>query len=61
MKKRGIVLCAAAVLALAACGWLLLRPRPLESFYIFDSAGTYTLRAVYTDLIGGFRAAVYPA
>ena len=35
--------------------------KALETYYTFDLAGTYTLKAEYTDFIGSFKIAVYPA
>ena len=33
----------------------------LEAYFTFDNSGTYTLKAEYTDFIGSFKIAVYPA
>ena len=35
--------------------------KALETFFTFDSSDTYTLRAEYTEFIGDFKIAVYPA
>ena len=35
--------------------------KALETFFTFDSADTYTLQAEYTDFVGSFKIAVYPA
>lgn len=35
--------------------------KALETFYTFDLSGTYNLQAIYTDFIGNFKIAVYPA
>ena len=35
--------------------------KTLETFYTFENSDTYTLRAEYSDFIGNFKIAVYPA
>ena len=35
--------------------------KALETFYTFENSDTYTLRAEYSDFIGNFKIAVYPA
>ena len=35
--------------------------KALETFYSFENSDTYTLRAEYSDFIGNFKIAVYPA
>ena len=35
--------------------------KALETFFTFESADTYTLQAEYTDFVGNFKIAVYPA
>ncbi len=35
--------------------------KELETYYTFDNSGTYSLKAEYTDFVGSFEIAIYPA
>ena len=35
--------------------------KELETYYTFDNSDTYSLKAEYTDFVGSFKIAIYPA